>query len=198
MLEIELKSIVDDIERRRGMVEAAGARLVFDGRLEDRRYDMGDGSLTARDHVLRVRVYRDATSTRAQLDWKGPTQREGGYKLREELEAKVQDADALVAILENLGYVVTIAIDREILQYDLEGAMIRFERYPRMDKLVEVEGTPGAIERAIAVIGLPRDGFTTDRLTEFAQRFEERTGTRAALSHATLADPDAVENLRNA
>src|SRR5689334_17814246 len=134
MIEVELKSVVDDIERRRAVIEAAGATLVFDGRLEDRRYDTADRVLTGHDHVLRVRTYRDSTSTRAQLDWKGPTKREDGYKLREELEALVQDGDALVAILDRLGYVVTIAIDREIAQYDYQGAMVRFERYPRMDK----------------------------------------------------------------
>ena len=198
MIEVELKSLVHDVEASRAAVERAGATLVFHGRLEDRRYDTGDRALTARDNVLRVRVYRDATSTKAQLDWKGPTKRENGYKLREELEAMVENADALVAILDRLGYEVTIAIDREISQYEYEGAMIRYERYPRMDALVEVEGTPEAIERAVAVTGLPREGFTSERLTEFARRFEARTGTRAALSHASLADEARAEDLSNA
>jgi adenylate cyclase class IV len=56
MLEVELKSVVDDLERRRAAVEAAGAKLAFSGRLEDRRYDTADRALTARDQVLRVRV----------------------------------------------------------------------------------------------------------------------------------------------
>lgn len=193
MLEVELKSVLDDLEGCRAAVEAAGATLVFAGRLEDRRYDTAERELTSQDHVLRVRVYRDAAGTRSQMDWKGPTRREGGYKLREELEAKVADGDALVAILSKLGYVVTIAIDREIVQYDLGGAMIRFERYPRMDDLVEVEGDPAGIERAITVLGMPRAGFTSDRLPDFARRFEERTGTPAALSDAALAGADAFD-----
>ena len=61
MLEVELKSVVDDLPRRRAAVEAAGGVLVFSGRLEDRRYDTADRALTARDHVLRVRVYRDTS-----------------------------------------------------------------------------------------------------------------------------------------
>ena len=187
MLEVELKSVVHDVERRSAAIEAAGATLVFSGRLEDRRYDFPDRSLTSRDQVLRVRVYRDVHGSRAQLDWKGPTRRENGYKLREELETSVDDCDNLTAILGQLGYVVTIAIDREIRQYDFDGTMIRFERYPRMDNLVEVEGTPEQIERAIATLGLPREGFTSDRLPDFASRFELRTGTLAALSHAQLA-----------
>jgi predicted adenylyl cyclase CyaB len=191
MLEVELKSVVDDVEHGRAAIEAAGATLVFAGRLEDRRYDTTDLALTARDQVLRVRVYRDAHTTRAEVGWKGPTHYEDGYKLREELATKVADGDAFTAILGALGYVVTIAIDREIMQYDLDGTMIRFERYPRMDCLVEVEGTAEQIERAIAVLGLPREGFTSDRLTDFVGRFEARTGTVAALSYAALA---GVEN----
>ncbi|MBC7673730.1 MAG: class IV adenylate cyclase [Polaromonas sp.] len=193
MLEVELKSVVDDLARRRAAIESAGATLVFDGRLEDRRYDSPDRALTARDHVLRVRVYRDAAGTRAQLDFKGPTQRDDGYKVREELESHVSDADALVAILDRLGYVVTIAIDRDIVQYELGGAMIRFERYPRMDDLVEVEGARDAIEQAIAALGMPRAGFLTDRLPDFTRRFEERTGARAAVSRAALAGDERYD-----
>ena len=193
MIEVELKSVVDDVDRRRAAVEAAGATLVFSGRLEDRRYDTAERALTATDQVLRVRVYRDAHGTTSELDWKGPTRREDGYKRREEIETDVSDGDALVAILDKLGYVVTIAIDREIAQYDLAGTMIRFERYPRMDTLVEVEGTPEQIEAAIVALGMARDGFTSERLVDFAARFETRTGTRAALSHAALANDSGFD-----
>ena len=193
MLEVELKSVVDDLALRRSLVERAGAILVFEGRLEDRRYDFEDRSLTLQDQVLRVRTYRDSHSSRAQIDWKGPTRRLDGYKQREELGARVTDASELVHILERLGYRVTIEIDREIAQYEYEGAMIRFERYPRMDDLVEVEGTPEQIERAIQATGLARDGFTSDRLPDFALRYKARTGMPAALSHLVLAGDAAYD-----
>src|SRR3954470_8838738 len=193
MLEIELKSVVDDVALRREAVERAGAILVFEGRLEDRRYDFEDRSLTQKDQVLRIRTYRDSHSTRAQLDWKGPTRRTGGYKQREEIDARVADADALVTILERLGYRVTIEIDRDIAQYEYEGAMIRFEHYPRMDDLVEVEGSPEQIERAILATGLPRAGFSTDRLPDFALRYKGRTGIPAALSFLVLAGDVAYD-----
>jgi adenylate cyclase class IV len=187
MLEVELKSVVDDVERRRANVERAGAVITYAGRLEDRRWDTPDRALLAKDHVLRVRTYRNEAGVRAELDWKGPTRREGGYKLRDELEAGIVDPDVLGEILSALGYEVSIAIDREIVQYDLGGTMIRFERYPRMDDLVEVEGEPEEIERAIAILGLPRDGFTTDRLPDFVARYEERTGERALIADSDLA-----------
>ena len=186
MREVELKSVVDDLGRRGAAVEGRGAIRVFAGQLEDRRYDTAGRSLAARDHVLRVRIYRSASQSRAELDFKGPTSLEDGYKVREELSTELVDPDAIVSILDRLGYEITAIIDREIVQYDLDGAMIRFESYPRMDDLVEVEGLPDQIERAIVAVGLPRAGFVCDRLSDFARRFEERTGQVAAVSHAAL------------
>ena len=186
MKEVELKSVVPDPAATRARVEAAGGRLAFAGRLEDRRYDTPERALAARDEVLRVRVYGGAEA-RATMDWKGPTRSERGYKVREELSAGVHDADALATMLERLGYVVTREIDREIVQYELHDAVLRLEHYPRMDVLVEVEGAPAAIERAIAASGLPRDGFSADRLTDFVRRFERRGRERAALSRRELA-----------
>lgn len=193
MIEVELKSVVDDVSACRARVERAGGRLTFSGALEDRRYDTTERGLAARDHVLRSRVYRGATETRAELGWKGASDYASGYKQREELGCAVGDPGGLAEILGRLGYHVTMAIDREIWQYELAGAIVRFEHYPLMDDLVEVEGEPAAIERAVAALGLPRAGFTSERLPAFARRFEERTGRRAALSHAALAGAAAYD-----
>ena len=187
MIEIELKAVVDDVTLRRSAVERAGGALEMQGRLEDRRYDMPDGALKGRDHVLRVRVFRDGASSRASLEWKGPVQSRDGYRLREEIGTRADDATALIAIVERLGYVVTRAIDRDIAQYALHGATVRFERYPRMDDLVEVEGEPDAIERAVSAIGIPRASYSSESLPEFVTRYEQRTGSRAAVCEADLA-----------
>ena len=96
-------------------------------------------------------------------------------------------------ILQQLGFVVSFEIERDIDVYDLSGATIRFERYARMDTLVEVEGAPNAIERAVEALGIPRAEFTTGRLADFARAFEDRTGDRAALSAAELIASDPYE-----
>jgi len=186
MHEVELKSVVDDMTVRRSLVEAAGGRLVYSGRLLDVRYDLPDRSMVVRDHVLRVRVYETAAGSQASLDWKGETRYEKGFKVREEISSSTGDPSALAGILERLGYVVAMKIDRHIAQYDLHGAVVRFEEYPDMDTLVEVEGSPAAIEQAIEAIGLPRNGFTAERLLEFVIRFEARTGRKAIISAPAL------------
>ena len=186
MREIEVKSVVDDLDARRRRIVEHGAALVFEGRLEDRRYDTPDQVLTARDEVLRVRTYwRDGRPDTA-LEWKGPRLIENGYRVRDEQSVTSGSLETLELILMRLGYRVTKAIDRHIVQFELHGAVIRFERYPRMDDLVEVEGEPAAIERAIIALGMTREGFTGDSLASFTERYERRTGTSAALADADL------------
>lgn len=188
MREVELKGIAyTDAEalEARAKLEKAGAVLVYEGRLEDRRYDLPDKSLALRDHVLRLRVYRGETVT-TSLDFKGPTGYTDGFKVREELTVAALDPSALARILEALGYIVTREIDREIAQFTYAGATVRFERYPRMDVLIEVEGEPDAIERAIKALGLPRERYTSERLPDFVLKFESRTGERAALCDREL------------
>lgn len=189
MREVELKGVAytdSEAAEARARIEAAGALLAYEGRLEDRRYDLPDRTLALRDHVLRLRVYRGATVT-TSLDFKGPTGYADGFKVREELTVAAQDPVALAGILEAMGYVITREIDRQITQFTYAGATVRFERYPRMDLLIEVEGEPAAIEGAIQALGLPRERFTAERLPDFVLKFQSRTGERAALCDRELA-----------
>jgi predicted adenylyl cyclase CyaB len=188
MREVELKAVVDDLGARREMIERAGAVLEYEGMLLDRRYDVASSDLTRRDQVLRVRRYENEDGVRTYLDWKGPTEQHDGYKTREEHSTLVDDFDALEEILGRLGFGITMAIDREIAQYEIHDAMVRFEKYPRMDVLVEVEGEPDAIESAIEALGMARGQFTSERLNIFVQRFENRTGVQALIASPQYPD----------
>lgn len=190
MTETEVKAVVDDLALRRRLVEQGGGVLEKEGYLQDRRWDTEAESIRARDHVLRTRVFNGRSGVEASLEWKGPTRTEKGYKLREEIGTSVGDPAALSEMMERLGMQVTRTIDREIVQFKLHGATVRFESYPRMDDLVEVEGSPDEIERAVAVIGLPREAYTADSLLEFMARFERRTGKRPVVCAADLDDEE--------
>lgn len=183
MRELELKAVVPDAEALRAALAACGAPRRFAGRLRDRRFDR-DGQLGAADEVLRVRRYEGVDgSAREELGWKGPTSvAEGGYKSREELETHTNGGVAVETILRALRFEVVHAIDRHVEYYEVEGAVVRLEWYPDADTLVEVEGDPSAIERAIGATGLPRDGFSADPLTAFAERFAQREGRPARLA----------------
>ncbi|MHB1095162.1 MAG: class IV adenylate cyclase [Gemmatimonadaceae bacterium] len=187
MREVELKGVVADPAALRDRLLAAGAREVYRGALFDARYDLPSRELLAKDHVLRLRVYEDAASRRAVLDWKGPTGYETGYKVREEISTPCGDGIAMAEVLARMGYVVIREIDREIEQFEVQGTTCRVERYPRMDVLVEVEGEPEAIETVLALAGMTRADFTSERLPEFILRYEARTSERAAICRRELA-----------
>lgn len=181
--ELELKAVVKDPAGFVTRLEACGAALRFRGLMHDRRFDTRGGGLLARDEVLRVRTLEPAGdgTRRAELAWKGPTRRSNGYKEREELQLDVADAGVMSEVLARLGCEVSDAVDRAVLYYDVDGAVVRIEWYPRMDVLVEVEGTPEEIERAVAATGIPRVEFSADRLIDFAERYRQRTGTEPVL-----------------
>jgi predicted adenylyl cyclase CyaB len=184
LAELELKAVVPDPEALRSRLHAVGVIAEFRGRMTDRRYDRG-GELAARDEVLRIRTYHHPNgNTESVLAWKGPTGRSPeGYKLRQEIELAVQsERGAAERLLGALGYAPVHLIEREVEIHRVHEATVRLERYPRMDALVEVEGEPDAIERAIAVTGIDRRAFTAEALTEFVRRYEARTGATARLS----------------
>lgn len=182
MRETELKAVVPDEADCLARLVSAGATIVSSGRIEDRRYDYPDRRLTMRDIVLRLRVYRNAEGARASLDWKGAASFEAGYKHREELSVAIADAEQMAGILDALGFIVTRAIDRTVQLLQLGEATLRFERFPRMDTLLEVEGPEPSIETAIRASGIPRNAFVADRLYMFVNRYQARTGQRAAIS----------------
>ena len=186
MRETELKAVVPDESACLARMLAAGAISVSDGRLEDRRYDYPDRRLTMKDLVLRLRVQWNGTASNATLDWKGAATFEGGYKHRDETSLRIGDPAQMASILEALGFEVTRAVDRNVRVLQLGDATVRFERFPRMDTLLEVEGPESAIEEAIRVSGLPREAFNADRLYQFVQRYEARTGLRAAICDAEV------------
>ncbi|HEV8303639.1 MAG TPA: hypothetical protein VGQ25_01645 [Gemmatimonadales bacterium] len=178
--ELELKARVEDPEALRQALLAADARLVYRGAMLDRRFDR-KGRLDARDEVVRLRVFRpaDGSAMWGVLGWKGPAGTRGAYRHREEWESRVDDPQATLVVLRRLGYKIVRRIDRAVEQYRVGDATVRLEWFPAMDVLAEVEGAPDAIERAIAVMGLPRGAFLPESLPYFTAAYEQRTGRAA-------------------
>ncbi|HKA58531.1 MAG TPA: class IV adenylate cyclase [Gemmatimonadales bacterium] len=181
--ELELKARIDDPDALRRALLAAGAELTYRGAMLDRRFDRKQ-RLEKRDEVVRLRVYHPADHSKewGVLGWKGPIGKKDGYRHREEWETRVDDPKVALVVLRRLGYRIVVRIDRTVEQYRLGDATLRLEWYPEMDVLLEVEGPPDAIERAIVATGLPRDMFLAESLPYFQQAYEKRTGKPARLA----------------
>lgn len=181
MLELELKAVLPDPVAVRDRLVAAGATRAFAGVMRDRRYDRR-GELGSRDEVLRVRRYEPPDGPASEeVAWKGPTGVTEGYKARRELAARLAPGESIAGMLAALGYEVVHAIDRHVEVYRVAGGEARIEWYPELDTLVEVEGTPSAIEEIIALSGVARDTFRSEALDRFVADFHARTGLEGRL-----------------
>ncbi|MBM4186988.1 MAG: hypothetical protein FJ206_06715 [Gemmatimonadetes bacterium] len=183
VIEREVKAVVPDPAAVAARLVAAGAERIYRGRMDDTRYDRA-GEFTARDEVIRRRVYRgEGDPPREVLGWKGPVAVEAGTKLRREIE--IEARGDVGGWLEAAGFEPVHRIDRYVEWYRLGAATVRLEWYPRMDVLVEIEGDHADIERAIDSSGIPRAAFSAESLIDFVARYEAR-GTKAILTVEAL------------
>src|SRR5260370_16173109 len=98
--ETEIKLAVKDARSVRRLLREAGfvvsRRRVFEANTV---FDTPDMSLRASSKLLRIRE----AGRMATLTYKGPPET-GRHKSREELEVKIDNTGAMMAILERLGY----------------------------------------------------------------------------------------------
>ncbi|MER5930644.1 class IV adenylate cyclase [Streptomyces sp. NPDC002054] len=136
MIEAELKARVQAPEDtlKRLDERAAGRAEVY----QDTYYDTPDGALEARDEELRVRTVHGAVETRTVLTYKGArVDEDSGSK--PEHETRVEDAEAVHAMLRGLGYIPVIAFEKRCRNYDFEARGRRM--LATLVRVPEVHGT---------------------------------------------------------
>jgi adenylate cyclase class 2 len=137
--EIEVKFFVQDLAGIERRLQGLGARCVQARTLEvNLRFDLPDGSL-GRDH----RVLRLRQDTQTHLTYKGPGELRDGVRAREEIEFSVGDFAATQALLEALGFRVSVIYEKYRRVYALENAHIMLDEMPYGD-FVEIEGPQAA------------------------------------------------------
>ncbi|MFD9791298.1 class IV adenylate cyclase [Streptomyces sp. NPDC059070] len=153
MIEAELKARVHEPEAvlRRLDEWAVGRAEVY----QDTYYDTPDGALEVRDAELRVRTVHGQDETRTVLTYKGArVDEETGSK--PEHESRVEDAEAVHAVLRGLGYVPVIAFEKRCRNYDFEAhgrkMLATLVRVPEIDgTFIEVETLVAEDELAAAL-----------------------------------------------
>jgi adenylate cyclase, class 2 len=213
--EVEIKLRVADraamLRRLRQLRASGGVRAHEMNTL----YDTPMGSLAREGKLVRIRVERPAPSrgagkapgkarwkaTRpspaAVLTYKGPAQPgavETGfhgrrYKIREEHELRVDDAEALVRVFEGMGLRPLFRYEKYRTTYRLPGVggvLVELDETPIGDFL-ELEGEAAAIDRAAGLLGFrPTDYITKSYGALFVER--RRAGARAAGASQPMAE----------
>ncbi|MFJ9645897.1 class IV adenylate cyclase [Streptomyces sp. NPDC004244] len=174
MIEAELKAHVHAPEEMLRRLEGLGA-----GRAEvyaDTYYDTPEGALEARDEELRVRTVHGAAETRTVLTYKGPrVDEESGSK--PEYETRVENAEAVHAMLRSLGYVPAIAFEKRCRNYDFKAR--GRQMLATLVSVPELDGTFLELET----------------LTEEKELMEALADVRAMLTDLGISEGDVTREL---
>jgi adenylate cyclase class 2 len=180
MLEREVKLAYSSIHEARAAVTAASASLIRPRRLQrDILFDTAEQSLRERGCALRV---RDDAGRRV-LTFKGPVQ-PAAMKLRQEYETAVDDGQALVQLLEALGYRPWFTYEKYREEYSLRGVTVAIDETP-VGVFVELEGDEAGILSAADALGRSPDNFM---LQSYRSLFLARRDELGLLDDMVFAD----------
>jgi adenylate cyclase, class 2 len=204
--ETEIKLRVQDVQAFRRELKRLGARLVFkgDGRVHEWNvlFDTAQEHLKRRGELLRIRRETragsnskpDAGVERVLLTFKRPLRARRGaerkalqprrHKVREEIELEVTDAGSLTKIFEALGMAGWFCYEKFRTTFRLpesrpwaRGLKIELDETP-IGTFVELEGPPGAIDRAARELGFSRrDYIVANYLTLYRAECRRRGET---------------------
>jgi len=143
MYEVELK-LPAALEPVRNRLAELGADRRGIVRQVDTYYDAPDRSFAETDEALRLRRER-RDGTEIQLTYKGPLV-DDDSKSRREAETVVEDAEALAAILEGLGFEPAATVRKERERFELDGYAVTLDTVEGVGEFVEIETTATAAE----------------------------------------------------
>jgi predicted adenylyl cyclase CyaB len=151
-LEIEAKWRADEPahERLRGALRRAGGVHVVTVQEINTLFDSAGAGLRQSGQVLRLRWLNDERSV---LTFKGPATYRDGLKLREETELYVTDRDAMVVILNGLGFSESLEYRKTRESWELHGAEVALDTL-EFGRFVEIEGTEDQVRRTAGLLGL--------------------------------------------
>ena len=151
-IEIEAKWRADEgeHERLRTVLGRAGASHIGTVREFNALFDSIDDALRGSGRVLRLRWLDHGQSI---LTFKGPATYHEGMKTREETELQFTDRDAMIGILNGLGFSVSLQYQKTRESWDFDGALVTLDTL-EFGRFVEIEGAEGQIRRTADLLGL--------------------------------------------
>ena len=154
--ELEAKFKVDTHDAIRAALASAGAQRVHRVLETNHILDAQDGSLRRAGAALRVRhrLNLDTNDEDVILTFKGPIEK-SQFKKREERETSVDNADAILAILDGVGFVPILVFEKLRESWQFNDCTVELDEVPHFGHFVEIEGpTESAIETARRRLGL--------------------------------------------
>jgi adenylate cyclase class 2 len=201
--EIEIKLRIAKVSALRRRLNQLGAREVSPRTHESNTlYDTPKKVLARRGQLIRIRIEKPRPERRgknrprpaqAVLTFKGPpqpsshvrsaidtTRNKSRYKVREEIEIAISDAEQMHRILAALGLRPMFRYEKFRTTYALRGLRnlkIEFDETP-IGAFLELEGSASAIDRAARLLGYPRSHYITQTYGTLYIADRRRHGSR--------------------
>jgi adenylate cyclase class 2 len=142
--ELEVKFYLANLDEVQKTLEEVDAALVQPRTYEHNlRFDTPEGTLTRSAQLLRLRQ-----DHAVRMTYKGPSEVKDGVSARTEIEFTVGDFEEAQALLEALGYQVSMIYEKYRTVYRLSGALVTLDEMPFGD-FAEIEGTDGATIQSV-------------------------------------------------
>ena len=138
-VEIEAKFRVESIEPYIERVVQSGGEWLDELEQRDQFFDRADHSLTEADSGLRLRIENGRKTNRTQLCFKGPRQK-GQYKRREEIEFDISDGKTATMLLEALGFITTLVVEKKRRMAQLDSCQVCLDEVNGLGSFIEIEG----------------------------------------------------------
>jgi adenylate cyclase class 2 len=170
-MEIEVKILEVDPAEVSKKLAAIYALKIFEGNIHTNFYDTPNGSIKKRKDLLRLRAI-DKTVILTHKKFKSNI----GEKIRDEHETSVGNFDEMHSILEGLGYIVTLKMNKRRTSFKLPDAEvdidIHLDEYASIPPLMEIEAKNGdVIEKVARDLGFSKNRFSTWDFFEVARHY---------------------------
>lgn len=170
--EVEVKFAILNLPALEARLNALGAVLIQERIYESNlRFDTQHGNLGSTSRVLRLRQ-----DTAARMTFKGPTVVNAGVLDRLEIEFTVSDFGAARALLEALGFQVSMAYEKYRAMYSLGEVVITLDEMP-YGHFAEIEGPDvDSLRRVNQQLGLAWNAAVPQSYTEIFARLKAVKG----------------------
>ena len=174
--ELEVKFYISDLGSIETLLKQTNATLIQPRTYEyNLRFDNPNGDLTRESRVLRLRK-----DTANRLTYKGPGTVIDGVSLRREIEFSVSDFRNAQALLEALGFQISMIYEKFRTVYELNGVLVTLDEMP-FGNFIEIEGPDGSSIKTLSLkLGLRWEARITDSYAGLFQTARGKLGLKVA------------------
>jgi len=157
-LEIEAKLKIDSPGEVRRVLDCLDGELVGTVIQTDHYFDDEAGTLKASDRALRIRLESGEDGKAATIVTFKGAKKGGSFKVRRELESRVESCESLSAIFSALGFSERFVIQKSRQLWRFEDCHVCIDRLPLLGWFVEIEGESeekvASVQQQLALGGL--------------------------------------------